>query len=130
MKYKFTAIDVAREVRTLAAERPDHVYERGSQTFCTYAPNHPMGAPEACLIGQALARLGVPVSTLVCQKGTAGVLIYDMTGSHPMRADICGWLDRVQAEQDDSVPWAEAVALADQCVPLVAVMFRAEGDAR
>jgi len=129
MKHTFTAIDVAREVRKLAAERPDFVYARGSMTFCSYAPNPVMGAPEGCGVGQALARLGVPLSRLVCCTGTAGVVIYDMTGPDPMRADVCGWLDRFQAEQDDSVPWAEAVATADRCVPVVALLFRGEGGA-
>ena len=120
----FTPQDIVREIRTLAQERPDYVYEGvGDTSTCSYVTGAD-GGP-GCLVGQALQRLGVPRETLaevegdIDLNGGLGVrrLLTALLGPvHLQRA--VSWIERVQDAQDSGSRWHDAVASADVEVPL------------
>jgi hypothetical protein len=115
-----TFADIEREVRRLAAERPDYKYENPNDydsIFCSY--DH--GDGTGCIMGMAFAALGVQLEDV---GGVAEALSWarpDVLASlTPKQRD---WLSCVQTAQDgygfDSrMTWSEAVAHADQERPL------------
>lgn len=122
--YNFTVADVVTEVRKLAAERPDFNYkaqpglEPSDMGGCSYVGRDrydPEG--EGCIIGQALARLGVNHDDLVEREGNlASTAIQRLLGQVVTDVDDFDedrWLDAVQGNQDAAHPWGIAVANAD-----------------
>jgi hypothetical protein len=127
----FTLAELVAEVRRIAAEQPDHTYQfLTGQRTCTYAPES-VGAggkeTQSCLVGQALRALGVPdgffahwnraaFRELSTHLFDSGDLVH---GGDPV-ADGRGrlWLERVQSSQDRGNNWANAVAFADDALPL------------
>lgn len=112
-------LDLENEVRRLAAENPDFVYEGavedryGSQyVSCMYTVE---GDDEnlvgSCLFGQALINLGADPAELRSyeHEGIGQVLESAMLVS-PKRVQ---WFDDVQEYQDVKMTWAFAVAEAD-----------------
>ncbi len=112
-------------VRQLAAEQPDHVYDRDA-----YPDRHTGGAAckythtlednskvPGCIVGQAIFNI---TGKLVNQENNQGsVLDFQFMGAEYRRGGG-GWSDRakflanVQSHQDNGVPWGTAVARADQ----------------
>lgn len=105
------AIDrLIADVRDLAGTQPT------TQVACYYVRH---GKPE-CIIGQAFARQGVTVSTLLDLEGSG---IAEVFNSYPGMFDRSPkpaenrWLGEVQAVQDDEDTWEAAVRLADERYP-------------
>ena len=114
---------IVREVRALAAERPEHIYYAPQRDNCSYVCDASGCTPEhGCIVGQALVRLGVPQALLAEIEVREG---QDAISNMPPIVSNYGvgvelvveqevyWLSRVQAHQDRAVPWGESVALAD-----------------
>lgn len=111
--------DVEYEVRRLAAERPDHVYESpynhsnaeedelelGS---CRY--QHGEGIP-GCLFGHAFLNLGLHLTDEDEGKAAYEVLERMRIG---LTDDQALWVGDVQAKQDSGFTWANAVRAADE----------------
>lgn len=107
-----------KALREVAAEAgPDYTYpdewreqagegEDGGQ--CRYVVN---GQP-ACLIGRALAALGVPVAALENVEGSAA---WAALGElHPTSAPVGDAANLAQERQDTGATWGEALALFEQ----------------
>lgn len=105
---------VIDEVRNLANQRPDHVYQREADTaMCRYRHDDEPG----CIMGHALANLapnyrpreGYGIRDVLVEAG--------LTVEYQQRC----WLGEVQSNQDSGDPWGEAVRKADARYPLVPV---------
>lgn len=113
---RFTAGDVIEEIRVLAAESGGLLYESGPEGGCWYVRD---GKP-SCIVGQALARLGVPLEFFEKYEGTNAEyggwplrsLLEEVTGGR-MTAEEYEWISVVQSRQDTGSTWGEAVAMAD-----------------
>lgn len=123
---------LVQAVRDIARERPDFVY--GSMyAACSYQIK---GCP-ACIIGQALARIGVDVNVLM-YLDTGGDLedtkftspwsgdttVRSLAGAGSILLDYdpdirIKWLNSVQEDQDNDSSWGDAVRRADIRYPLV-----------
>ena len=129
---------VIKQVREIAAEFPDFVYQP-KQLPVLLTPEQQeqamMGSPEAptttngcvyreadgragCIVGQALNMLGVLalVSDNQNLRGVRGLV--DDTHPNSWRDPRVKWLRQVQNHQDRRVSWGQAVRLADQYIPL------------
>jgi hypothetical protein len=103
------------EVRALAAERPSYVDPRSAPDInsCSYVTDE---RGEACIFGQAFARLGLPanilgtvcVSDLLCRVSVRA--FFSEKPTPPQRS----WCQLVQSSQDRGTSWGSAVAHADQ----------------
>ncbi|GAA1411999.1 hypothetical protein AUR04nite_00280 [Glutamicibacter uratoxydans] len=126
------AAQVVEAVRKLAEERPDFVYADQPERVafreahpgmkeCSYLgayvpseidPTFASYEGEGCIVGQALARLGVSRDDLVEVEGESAK--YVMVGNSMPLTYEPGWLSVVQSEQDEGRSWAEAVARGDE----------------
>lgn len=109
-------------VRQLAAEQPDHVYDkdaypdRGVGAACKYT--HTLeddSKVPGCIVGQAIFNI---TGKLVNQENHGGgVLDFGFMRSEYDRnyewSDRARFLSNVQSHQDNGVPWGTAVARAD-----------------
>lgn len=123
-----TATELIKEVRKIAAERPDFVYGKQglfSPDTCSYFGRDvgdESGSP--CIIGQALKNLGVDTSRLKQAEdeyddntGIASALDAEYIElAYTDREAL--WLSQVQTKQDNGDTWAESVAKADKWVTL------------
>ena len=109
--------DLWAEVKKVAAEQPDKVYEKPGDT-CAYEFD---GKP-SCLVGHAMFRLGVPLDVIrLCDNHGA---IEHALDEVPTEFDESGDEERVyrallgwaQGAQDSGKPWGEAVAEAEELV--------------
>jgi hypothetical protein len=110
-----TAEQIIAEVRRLAAERPDYVYEKPEfSAYCLYMH----GDGPGCIFGHALHNLGWDFSEE--QKGTiTSILLGD--GPDPLVETTSQqrlWMRAVQSKQDNAFTWGKAVELADEEFPL------------
>lgn len=106
------ATDVVNEIRKVAAEQPDFIYN--GDTFpieCLYTKNAD-GSPGGCIVGRALMRLNVEEEVLVKNdgRGASGVLSELGIGGDIF---VMHWINEVQEIQDSGKTWAEAVQSAD-----------------
>lgn len=107
-----TADQIITEVRRLAAEKPDFVYEKPEfSAFCLYMH----GEEPGCIFGQALHNLGWDVTAP--DAGTINTVLDDNDVHRTERQAL--WMREVQHEQDTRTPWGDAVAKADEEFPLV-----------
>jgi hypothetical protein len=120
----FTLADLARTLREVAAERPDHVYanpRNPTDGYCEYL--HADGEP-GCIFGVALSRLGVDLASL--GNMAIGQLLANWFGDSEYDASYKPFT-AVQYAQDGSTlfdrprkPWGEAVKALDAHYPAVA----------
>lgn len=107
--------DVVREVRKLATENPEKVYDTqahsGSACLNVHTDNEGNFIP-GCLIGTALVNLGVSYDSLyqVNNSGTEDTL--NALQIHRDERDV-RWLASVQDYQDIQYQWGVAVKLSD-----------------
>lgn len=122
--YTLTLTDVIRELKALAAERPDFVYEVGSSmtgaaAMCTYSTDD--GKPD-CIIGNVIHRLHGDEALKVlhdCERRrTNGTYAVDTSVDGPdfpsdrivfdsdTTRNLCKW---VQCAQDNGTEWGVAV---------------------
>lgn len=105
---EFTDEEFVAAVRAIAAERPDYVYTAPEGENCQYA--HADGC--GCIIGCALNRLGMSLDELseLDSRALAGIrFIGEGLG---LSEPTIRWATNVQSDQDNSVPWGEAVSNA------------------
>lgn len=110
-----TSADIVREVRRLAAERPDYVYEGGDDAGCRYDR---AGGESGCIIGEALAALGLvqgELEALGYETVRAALDILAECGlvGHLDESSV-GFLEHVQRAQDKRLPWDAAVRVGDR----------------
>lgn len=110
-----TVAQIEAEVSRLASENPDFVYQPPEglsadegQDFCFYVHRDANGNPikgQGCIIGQALAALGIEVDENWEGNSAASVV------EHYTRclSDEARYLNRVQRRQDHGQPWGVAV---------------------
>lgn len=93
---------VDEKLRELAAEQPDRTSE------CLYVTTNVLGPrqPE-CIVGHALADLGVPLDALAGVDGFHVGTLYGISNEFPFAR-------RVQSWQDAGFTWSQAVDLADR----------------
>lgn len=115
------------EIMKLAAESPDFVYEAPAHmtreyeytTECFYVHTDPDGddaknAP-GCIVGQALHRLGVPLSVLEQYEHVgAGTLVSEITPNVGAVGE--SFARRAQLNQDEGKTWRDAVDHATEYV--------------
>lgn len=111
--------EVVAEVRKAAAESPDHVYEPHEVgPSCTYVRKGEGGELEAdCIVGQGLARAGVPLYVLAkFDVGDDTSAARKLGEVYPGDRDWpkIRWLSLVQGGQDTFRPWGEAVDRASE----------------
>ena len=109
--------DLWAEVKKVAAEQPDYVYERPADG-CAYEVD---GKP-SCLVGHAMFRLGMPLD-LIRRCDRAGAIEHvldEIRGEFDESGDdkgvyrtLLGW---TQGVQDSGTPWGEAVSEAERFV--------------
>jgi hypothetical protein len=109
------AVDLEDSIRTVADENPDKIYVRpvrdgDLEPLAVYFTDD--GAP-SCLVGQALARLGVTIEQ-VEGNNTDGVLYLFGTGLIEGDREEVEWLENLQYNQDQGMTWQNAVLVADE----------------
>src|SRR5688500_4678844 len=116
-------------IRYVAATEPDRIYAvadpHGHSLACNYRPNQ--NNPCGCIVGEALAFLGVPAELLaeldLLQQRTvpaawrAPALASVLDDRLTTAALKSGWVALVQAGQDTGLRWADAVRAADDRYP-------------
>lgn len=112
-KLGITGADIIRETRNIAAERPTHRQPAGGAAYL--ADDTPHG--QACLIGVALTRLGVPARALTGVFANARIDALLPRLGITASADEILWLVTAQKSQDNQIPWAAAIRDADRAVP-------------
>lgn len=105
------ATDVVNEIRKVAAEQPDFIYNDGSADQCLYTQNAD-GSPGGCIVGRALMRLDVEEEALVKNDGQLASHVLSELG---ISGDslVIHWIDEAQDAQDSGKTWAQAVQSAD-----------------
>ncbi len=97
--------EIIREVKRLAAESPDNVYNPNG-AGCSYTLGDNTNGSRGCIVGQALKALGVDLAAL--REGIIEVCLNRI----PHESDVDNgilWLAGVQGCQDSRNPWGEAV---------------------
>ena len=110
---------VVAEVRRLAAQHPDAVYEPPDD-ICHYDKGTAGGA-EGCLIGQAARNVCKPLYDLCLCAGPKDADIAQVLSTNKQQGvgvQQIGWLTEAQEAQDSANTWADAVELADAACPL------------
>ena len=109
--------DLWAEVKKVAAEHPDYVYERPADG-CAYEVD---GKP-SCLVGHAMFRLGMPLDLIrrCDSEGPIGHVLDEVCGEFDESGDdrgvyrtLLGW---TQGAQDSGKPWGEAVSESERFV--------------
>lgn len=108
-----TAEELEATVRRIAAESPDFTYkqEDSEDPICLYNPS-PRN-PQGCIIGAALASLGLPVPESMEGEGAYTVLP-TMLKVAALPKGQSTWFDTVQGAQDGGKSWSAAVEAADE----------------
>lgn len=107
-----TVPDVIKEVRRLAMESPSTI--KGCYYFYNSEPH--------CIMGQALTNLGVSKdSIMVCSnQGKARVTQTLIRLGVNVTIDEEFWLNGLQLQQDQGIPWGDALRSTDYSNPLIA----------
>jgi hypothetical protein len=109
---------VIEEIRKLAAEYPDVVYESDDPGNCFYTQGK-CGPGSGCIIGQAIQRAmpdKTPSLEYIDFNGVVGFYSMSSSVGLNMAAVDQGWASNVQILQDKKFTWAEAVEEADKQV--------------
>lgn len=114
------------EVRRIAREDPEHIYEPPPETIdeygamrggdCSYLPDD--NNPQGCLIGAALRAVGV-TPTEDFEGNAANQVIEDILATIEVTIegrfeDKVEWFRLVQSAQDEGTAWGKAVEHADK----------------
>jgi len=98
---------VEDKVRELVKERPDFRYNPGGHEQCRYNADD---LQPGCVFGQAFAALGVTIPEDLEGQGIRE--IFTWLGV-PVSLKDRYWASDLQGNQDDGVPWGEALEGAD-----------------
>ena len=110
---------VVAEVRRLAVQYPDAVYESPDGNY--HYDKGTAGGAEGCLIGQAARNVCRPLYNLfLCAsfKGDAPDQVLSTNIQQGVGVQQIGWLTEAQEAQDTSNTWSTAVEWADDAYPL------------
>lgn len=111
--------DVLGALLSEAAEKPDYIDPRAQNVSCAYVDPE-TGCP-SCIVGRALARLGVPVELLrsldSAGSGGGSITALEITPhlfalGYDVYDDAAVLLNAVQGHQDAGTPWLAAVGLS------------------
>jgi len=107
------------EVRRLANERPNFVYNRpefgSGPAPCRYVHD---GQP-SCLVGCAAWNLGLINATIESTSmNVGGVVVLNDELGFGLSNEHVDWLSTAQSLQDDGATWATAVESADEVIPV------------
>ena len=105
------ASDLIEHIRTIAAERPDYVYQTpDGRSACVYGWN---GRP-SCLVGHALEKANHAVfEDVVQQMNNEAVELLENGGLITGTSEEIDWLSNAQSYQDIEYSWEDAVRQAD-----------------
>lgn len=110
MPMTITAKDIENEVREIAAAHPDYIYDDfDEEQRCRYINN----GKGSCIVGKALVNLGINPEEIIRLEGSPANLAVSELVDPGEEASLY-WLDYVQSEQDNEIPWGEAVLIADE----------------
>ena len=117
---------LVQEVRDIAQELPEYVYNQVPGLGCCYPPDE--GNPHGCIIGYALRRRGCTELEEGDYAGKGSGMFINTAlklRAHSAGVDLSPemllhvqWLQRVQQAQDRGVSWGVAVSDADVARPL------------
>lgn len=113
--------ELIQEVRRLAKEYPDAIYQ--SNNGCFYASLPVVSGPETegCIIGQALRKF-IPIEDSAgiateCKWGNFIAEELALRGeqfTYSDKDEQINWLSVVQSSQDEGYTWSRSVELADE----------------
>jgi hypothetical protein len=101
---------IIAEIRKVAADNPDFIYQAPYGDACFYVFN---GQP-SCIVGRALWNLGFIDKTL--EKGSDNSIRAHVFLDKHFALDLYerDWIDRVQWHQDAKRTWGQAVEVASR----------------
>jgi hypothetical protein len=114
-------ISLIQSIRKLAADFPDAVYS--VEGYCQYTEGK-CGPGQGCLVGQGMQNCGMgEMAEDADILGEIGVSSFFSKANVKNKNDR-NWLIKIQGNQDNGKPWADAVRLADASFELVSKPFR------
>lgn len=122
MSIKMT--DLAAEIRRVATDNPDVLYQERAKELGVperdYAPYarhclYQAGGEGCCIVGVALANLGVPIERLAEYDGPNETSIYEVVMQFPEDfivddEEAFRFVRYAQDSQDDDMAWGECVS--------------------
>lgn len=114
--------DIQAEIRRLAAEKPDYVYQspHGPNGACMYTEidSDTDKRVGSCIVGQALINLGVSAEAMKTHEGESALSVISGNGELMWyeAPPVMRWISNVQHGQDNGRAWAAAVERADEKV--------------
>lgn len=109
-KLEVNVPDLISEIRKLASEHPDNVYEKTDGLLCSYSRGTCTDGSRGCIFGQAFKRLGIDIPRKFDDRTIHGLLDGHNLGS----TDELNWCNAVQLKQDTGWTWSNAVSYADR----------------
>lgn len=119
-KAEFTIDQLMNEVRSLAEQNPDFIYDGGGRCFYTKSIH---SEECGCIIGQAILRLQPNLRPYLeyIEKGlipnVCGLLTSHFEIDYYQNKKKIDWLACVQSSQDKGICWQNAVHTADMLEP-------------
>ncbi len=113
MKANFTIEQLIDEVRKLANEKPDFVYEPviGCAPACSYVSSA-NSETEGCIFGQAILRLQPELRQTIDCENIISCLLQDLKVNISNK-QLVEWCVIVQGFQDNQIIWKDCVSGAD-----------------
>ncbi|GAA1064712.1 hypothetical protein [Streptomyces asiaticus] len=118
MKVEITGEQLTAAIREVVAENPDRVYEApqhmrdGYSCYYVHTDEDGNNTQAGCVVGQALCRLGVPLSRLAGLEGSTADYVVPETTTLSDRDPAVAFANRVQEKQDLGATWADALRTA------------------
>lgn len=117
--------DLAAEIRKVAADNPDVIYQERAKElgvpssnafsdqerrFCRYQA----GGQGCCIVGVALANLGVPIEQMAVYDGDSEKSFYVVVMDFPEDFELddqaaFDFVRLAQSRQDDDMPWGGCI---------------------
>lgn len=118
-----TIQNIIDTVRELANERPEFKYtDQGVHPeTCSYLGRQ-LSEPEmgeACIFGQAFAKLGVGRNILVGFEGDSATAIANYATGITINKETGRWMSHIQQLQDGGHTWSTALQIANRQYPSV-----------
>lgn len=114
----FSSEELEAKVREIAAEKPEHVYQRHEDDdSCLYVEEDAETGEytkPGCIFGKAFLSLGVSPDRLVTynRRGISGIMPTLFPEVKSTNEQL-SWRSVVQMRQDSGSTWSEAVRIAD-----------------
>lgn len=117
----FTLDQLIQEIRKLATDWPNFVYERcGSACNYTKSKNNPN---KGCIFGQAILNLQPDLKELLTNNNSTPITtvllnLLDFEYKQEVNGNKISWCAEVQNKQDYGQSWANAIKLSDERYPI------------